>query len=177
MPTFTLSNFQCFAKQDPIQEGWRPLINVPVTLDDESPGYRLSVIWAGCQGADCQRTRKSATIRRWVIYDTWFKKRKEKKTAAVAFGVCRRERRNPQPCVLVCGCSWARWYVKEWQIFQAWSLQHHFPLLLSAQMFVCAHPVSHTHTHTHPAAHIHTHYGQLTACIPAPAVPAVSGTW
>lgn len=64
------------------------MINVPVTLDDESPGYRLSVIWAGCQGADCQRTRKSATIRRWVIYDTWFKKKKKRKTAALAFGVC-----------------------------------------------------------------------------------------
>lgn len=49
-------------------EGWRSLINALVTREDACRGHRLSLIWAGCQGADCQRAGKSGTIRRWVIY-------------------------------------------------------------------------------------------------------------
>lgn len=177
MPTFTLSNFQCFAKQDPIQEGWRPLINVPVTLDDESPGYRLSVIWAGCQGADCQRTRKSATIRRWVIYDTWFKKKEKRKTAALAFGVCVGVSGAILSCACLCVDALGRVDMSKSDRYSKLGACNIISHCSSRHRCSSAHTLSHTHTHTHPAAHIHTHYGQLTACIPAPAVPAVSGTW
>lgn len=62
MPTFTLSNFQGFCQAETTPKGMEGA--------DKRPrrGHRLSVIRAGCQGADCQRPGKSGTIRRWVIY-------------------------------------------------------------------------------------------------------------
>ena len=55
------------------------------------------------------------------------------------------------------------WCVRLWQIPLARCCEHHFPLLLSAQMF-----------HLH--AQWHTHNGHHPTCIPAPAVPEVSVT-
>lgn len=116
--------------------------------DDGCRGHCLSVIWAGCQGADCQRPGKSGTIRRWVIYGVWLKKTEALLCLA---GIDVSEHRHPQPCVLVCACRRMRWYVRVWQIFLARLFQHHFPSLFSAQMFACARPI------TYPSAHMHTH--------------------
>lgn len=44
------------------------LINTSGYRDDGCREHRLSVIWWGCQGADCQRPEKSGTIRKRVIY-------------------------------------------------------------------------------------------------------------
>lgn len=68
-PPSPYQTFRGLPSRNHSREGWRPLINAPVTQEDSCRGHRLSVIRAGCQGADCQGAGESGTIRRRVIYD------------------------------------------------------------------------------------------------------------
>lgn len=147
MPTLTWSNFQWLAKQKPLQKGWKPLINALITQNDDCRGHRLSAIWVGCQRADCQRPRKSGTIRKCMIYGTLYKM----KPLQCLVGVNPFERYNPLSRVFPSACSRTCWHVSVWQIILPWCLQHHFPSLCSAQMFELAQSCTrmHAHTHTH----------------------------
>lgn len=76
---FHLHHRSLWAFQAKTMPNLGPLINVPVTQDDSCAGHRLSLIWASCQGADCQRAGKLGQLE-----DDWFTARD--KIAASEFG-------------------------------------------------------------------------------------------
>lgn len=129
MPTSTLSKFQGFARQKPLQRG----MEVP----DKHPGYpgrRLSRASFVTYMGWLSRSRLSEQRSQGQLEDGWFMECNKERGCCVCMREC------ASSTVLGRACSHVHallmhWCVRLWQIPLARCLEHHFPLLLQAQMF------------------------------------------